>query len=42
MGEALLVLWTGSVGVFLGMGLLYGAIRLVAVVAERRARGETP
>jgi len=35
VGEAMLVFWTGSAGVFLGMGLLYGAIRVVSVVVGR-------
>jgi len=40
MGEAFVVFWTGSVGVFLGMALLYVAIRLTAMIIDRSRRGE--
>lgn len=35
MGEAFLVFLTGSVGVFLGMGLLYATIRITSVAVDR-------
>ncbi|MDW7712009.1 MAG: hypothetical protein SCH98_16205 [Deferrisomatales bacterium] len=38
MGEAFLVFLAGSIGVFLGMGLLYATIRITAVAVERLTR----
>lgn len=35
MGQAFLVFVTGSVGVFLGMGLLYAAIRITSIAVDR-------
>lgn len=35
MGDAILVFVAGSVGVFLGMGLLYATIRITAAAVER-------
>ena len=40
MGEALVVFWTGVGGVFLGMALLYVAIRVMAAVVDRAERGK--
>jgi len=40
MGEALVIFWTGLGGVFLGMALLYVAIRVMAVVVDRSQRGK--
>jgi hypothetical protein len=42
MGEALVVFWTGSLGVFLGMALLYAAIRLMAVIVDWSGKGKQP
>ncbi|MEW6486897.1 MAG: hypothetical protein AB1578_03160 [Thermodesulfobacteriota bacterium] len=35
MGDAFLVFGVGSFGVFLGMGLLYAAIRITAAAVDR-------
>jgi len=40
MGEALVVFWTGLGGVFLGMALLYVAIRVLAMVVDRTQKGK--
>jgi len=42
MGEALVVFWTGLAGVFLGMALLYVAIRVMALVVDRTQKGKRP
>ena len=40
MGEALVVFWTGLGGVFLGMALLYVAIRAMALIVDRASKGK--
>lgn len=40
MGDALVVFWSGLGGVFLGMALLYVAIRVMAVVVDRTQKGK--
>ncbi len=40
MKESLIVFVNGVAGVFLGMAVLYGAIRFISFVAGRFAKGE--
>lgn len=40
MGEALIIFVNGVVGVFLGMGVLYGAMHLLAWLVRRLGKEE--